>query len=169
MSSLATFYLLPEAKRSEFTEAHRNQKRVTYKRTLFGQREIVTGDRFLWEYLDSDSVSVDRVDFPFSGFAFIDYFLTFVAQRLPKDLESALAEATMDDHYFTFSAELAARLAAYLRSHPPDVDSLSVFASEHDSRGGAEYIQMLGETHDFLLAWFDRVVANTFGVLHLTF
>ena len=53
MSSFATFYILSEASRSAFGDAQRDQKTVTYKRGLFGTKEIVTGDRFLWEYLDS--------------------------------------------------------------------------------------------------------------------
>lgn len=85
MSSIATFYLLANTKRAEFIDAHRNQKTVTHKRGLFGTKEIVTGDRFLWEYLDS--AATDKTDFPFSGFTFIDYFFTFLTASLPKHLE----------------------------------------------------------------------------------
>ena len=49
MSSIATFYILSEASRSAFDDAQRDQKTVAYKRGLFGTKEIVTGDRFLWE------------------------------------------------------------------------------------------------------------------------
>ncbi|MBI5799779.1 MAG: hypothetical protein HZA92_03500 [Verrucomicrobia bacterium] len=167
MSSIATFYILPEAKRAEFTDAHRNQKRVTYKRTLFGQKEVVTGERFLWEYLDA--ASTDRTDFPFSGFAFIDYFFTFVTSTLPKDMESALAGAAVDEHHYAFSAELAASFAEYLRLHPPESAGFSAFAAEHNPSGGAEYVQILRETHDFLVRWFGRIATGTFGVLHITF
>jgi len=38
----------------------------TYKK-----EEVTTGERFLWEYLDS--ATANKTDFPFSGFAFIDY------------------------------------------------------------------------------------------------
>ena len=71
MSSIATFYILSEASRSAFDDAQRDQKTVTYKRGLFGTKEIVTGDRFLWEYLDSTTAG--KTGFDFSGFAFIDY------------------------------------------------------------------------------------------------
>jgi hypothetical protein len=167
MSSIATFYILPETKRVEFTDAHRNQKTITFKRTLFGRKEVVTGDRFLWEYLDA--ANADRTDFPFSGFAFIEYFFTFVASTLPKDMESALAGAAVDEHHYVFSAQLAASFAEYLRLHPPESAALSAFVAEHNPTGGAEYVRVLGETHDFLLRWFSRIASGSFGVLHITF
>jgi len=167
MSSVATFYILPEAKRAEFTNAHRNQKTVTYKRGLFGTKEVVTGDRFLWEYLDS--TITDKTDFPFSGFAFIDYFFTFVTSTLPKELETALAGAALDEHYYSFSSDLAASFAQYLQSHPPDSAALASFAAEQQPDGGAEYVQCLRETHDFILGWFGRVAPGSFGVLSISF
>ena len=88
MSSIATFYILSEANRSAFADAQRNQKTVTYNRGLFGTKEIVTGDRFLWEYLDS--ATTGKTDFDFSGFAFIDYLLSFVTASLPEHLNVAL-------------------------------------------------------------------------------
>jgi 2-hydroxychromene-2-carboxylate isomerase len=63
MSSIATFYVLSEASRAAFDDAQRDQKTVAYKRGLFGTKEIVTGDQFLWEYLDS----TDRLGFLVSG------------------------------------------------------------------------------------------------------
>ena len=167
MSSIATFYSLPEGKRTEFSEAYRNQRRVTYKRTLFGRKEVVTGEKFLWEYLDA--TNSDRTDFPFSGFAFIDYFFAFVTSRLPKHLESALASAAVDESYYVFSAELAARFAEYLQQHPPDPAGLSAFAAEHNPSGGGDYVQTLRETHDFLVRWFGGIATGTCGVLHITF
>src|SRR5688572_5284513 len=105
MSSIATFYVLPESKRAQFTEAHRTEKEVT------------TGERFLWEYLDS--ATTDKTDFPFSGFVLIDYFFTFVTSTLPKDLKTGLAAAAIDEHYYAISRDLAATFAEYLQTHPP--------------------------------------------------
>ncbi len=167
MSSIATFYILPESKRVDFTEAHRNEKTVTLQRGFFGTKTVVTGERFLWEYLDS--TSKDRTDLPFPGFAFIDYFFAFVAPSLPKDLEAALRAAALNEHYYLFSSDVAARLAAYLSSHPPDSATLSEFAAEQNPAGGAPYVQTLFLTHDFVAAWFGRTAAGTFGVLHITF
>lgn len=167
MSSIATFYLLPDTKRAEFTDAHRNQKTVTYKRGLFGTKEIVTGDRFLWEYLDS--ATTDRTDFPYSGFEFIDYFFKFLTASLPKHLESALRSAAIDDHYFAFSADLAASFSEYLNSHPPDLGALSAFAAAHNPDGSKEYVAALREAHEFVLPWFRSISPGRFGVLHITF
>lgn len=115
MSSIATFYLLPETGRAEFTDAHRNQKSITYKRSLFGRKEVITGERFLWEYLDS--AATDRTELPFSGFPLIDYLFTFVATNLPENLQAALSAAAIDEHYYAISADLAAKFAEYLQSY----------------------------------------------------
>jgi hypothetical protein len=166
MSSIATFYVLPNSKRVEFAEAHRTEKTVTYKRTLFGRKEVVTGERFLWEYLDS--ATTDKIDFPFSGFVFIDYFFTFVTSTLPKDLETALAGAAVDEHYYAISSDLAATFAEYLQTHPPDDAALSAFAAEQNA-DDPEYVRALRETHDFILRWFSRIAPGSFGALHITF
>ncbi len=167
MSSIATFYLLPEAKRDEFNDAHRNQKTVTYKRGLFGTREIVTGERFLWEYLDSAATA--RTDFDFSGFAFIDYFFTYLAASLPKNLETAMTRAAVDEHHYLIHAELAKGLGDHLRSHPPDPNELQSFVAENHPDADEEYVNALCETHDFLLRWFATIDPRSFGVIHLTF
>lgn len=167
MSSFVTFYVLPEAKRLEFVEAQRKQKTVTYKRGFFGTKEVVTGERFLWEYLDSETA--DKVDLPFSGFVFIDYFLTFVAERLPEPLKAALEDAMADEHYLVFSKDQAASFAAYLQLNPPKTVDLEAFATEHQPEGGQEYIQCLRETHAFLQTWFGGIGTTKFGVVHLTF
>lgn len=165
MSSIANFYILPEASRGKFAEAQRNQKTVTYQRGLFRTKEIVTGDRFLWEYLDS--ATTGKTEFEFSGFAFIDYLLTFVAASLPEDFKIALRSAVVDDHYFAFSTDLASKFAEYLRSHPPDANALQAFFAEGNA--DEEYVGTLRETHDFLVSWFESIDKNSFGVIHITF
>lgn len=167
MSSIATFYLLPETGRAEFTDAHRNQKSITYKRSLFGRKEVITGERFLWEYLDS--AATDRTELPFSGFPLIDYLFTFVATNLPENLQAALSAAAMDEHYYAISADLAAKFAEYLQSYTKSPTALSTFAAEHNPSGGAEYLRLLTEAHHFVLLWFRRIVPGNFGVLHITF
>jgi hypothetical protein len=74
MSSIATFYTLPAAKRDSFNEARRTEKTVTYKKGFlgFGSRQEITGERYLWEYLDQEAAS--KHDFQYSGFAIVDYF-----------------------------------------------------------------------------------------------
>jgi hypothetical protein len=167
MSSVATLYILPDFKREEFTDAHRNQKTVNYKRTLFGMKQVVSGERFLWEYLDF--ATKDKTDFPFSGFIFIDYFFSFVTRNLPEDLTSALASAAVDENYYAISSDLASSLAEYLHSHVPESSALTTFATEHNPDGGAEYTKCLLETHNFLLRWFSQIAPGKFGVVHITF
>lgn len=167
MSSVATFYLLPEAKRAEFTEAHRNQKTVTYKRGFFGTREIVTGERFLWEYLDSATTS--RTEFDFSGFVLIDYFFTYLATSLPRNLETALLNSALDEHHYSIRAELAASFGDYLRPHPPDPTELQSFVAENNPDADEDYVDSLRETHDFLVRWFGTLDSGSFGVIHVTF
>lgn len=167
MSSIATFYVLPESKRAAFSEAKRNQKTVRYQRGFFGTKEVVTGDRFLWEYLDAECL--ERTEFPYSGFVFVDYFFTYLVSRLPQDLESALGGAAVDEHHYMFSAMLAAGLAAYLQSHPPDAIALGEFVVENNPDAGGEYVGALRETHDWLLGWFSGLQGGSFGVIHVTF
>jgi hypothetical protein len=167
MSSIATFYLLSIDKRDEFDDAHRNQKTVTYKRGLFGTKELVTGERFLWEYLDTASIA--KTEFDYSGFVFIDYLLTYVSANLPKDLETALSSTAVDDHHYAISAELAVSLEEYLRSHPPDSAALETFITENNPDADEEYINILRDTHDFLRRWFGSIEPSHFGVIHITF
>ena len=104
MSSIATFYIVSAAKRDSFTEARRTEKTVTYKKGFlgFGSREIVTGDRYLWEFLDLEAAS--KHDFDHSGFAIVDYFLTFSCQshcrhssRLPP--RQAVTTSSLSTHW----------------------------------------------------------------------
>ena len=167
MSSIATFYILSDANRSAFADAQRSQKTVTYKRGLFGTKQIVTGDRFLWEYLDSAATC--KTEFDFSGFAFIDYLLSFVTASLPEHLNVALRNAMVNDHYFVISADFASRFSEYLRSHPPDATALNFFVADNNPDADEEYIGTLRETHDFLVRWFGSIDRNSFGVIHITF
>lgn len=167
MSSIATFYLLPETKRTAFAAAHRDQKTVTYKRGFFGTKEQVTGERFFWEYLDE--AAAKKIDFDFSGFAFIEYFFTFAAASLPAELERAINGAALDDHHYDISAGLASSLAGYLHGHPPDLEALRSFVADNVPAADEGYAEVLRETHDFLVTWFSSIAAGSFGVIHITF
>ncbi len=167
MSSIATFYILEASKRDSFAEARRTEKTHTYTKGFlgFGRREVVTGDRYLWEFLDQEAAS--KHDFDHSGFLIVDYFFTFI--QLPSRLQARLTEATSPDgHYYEFSHSLATAIAGHLESHPPNQAELSEFAAEqgHDS---ADYVPLLTETHSTLTEWLRRVSASHIGVLHVTF
>jgi hypothetical protein len=167
MSSIATFYIVSAAKRDSFTEARRTEKTVTHKKGIlgFGSREIVTGERYLWEFLDLEAAS--KHDFDHSGFAIVDYFLTFV--QLPEPLQAQLtAAASPDGHYFQFEHSLASAIAGYLESHPPDPAALTGFASGQ-GQDALEYVPLMTATHHALIQWFRGVSPSQFGVLHLTF
>jgi hypothetical protein len=167
MSSLATFYLLAESDREACIQAHRSQRIVTYKRSLFGTREVTTGDRFFWEYLDS--ASVEKIDFPFSGFAVIDYLFTFAPQWLPSGLQIDLENSSLDENYYLVSQSLAVLLADSLGSQHPDEAKLHEFAVEQAPQDALEYVPILRETHEFLRGWFSSIPVGSFGVIHLTF
>ena len=130
-----------------------------------GGRGVVTGDRYLWDYLDQ--LSGEKHDFDYSGFALIDYFLTFVA--LPEPLKTLLGLATSPDgHYYCFDYPLAADVSSYLETHPPDPTELSGFASEQGQVPG-DYARLLMASHDALIRWLKCVSPSHCGVLHLTF
>lgn len=166
MSSIATFYILPESKRPEFSQARQNQKTVTYKRGFFSTKKIETGDRYLWEYLDS--AASEREEFPFSGFILIDYLFTFVADAAPIELMSIFKHAALDENYYVFASEAATRLAGYLESHPPESDRLESFLKEQGGNS-PEDVKAMQDTHDYLITWFRRISTDSFGVMHLTF
>ena len=67
IASIATFYILSETSRSAFDDAQRDQKTVTYNRGLFGTNEIVTGNRFLWEYFGAERISRGQENIVTSG------------------------------------------------------------------------------------------------------
>lgn len=167
MSSIATFYILPVAKRDSFIDARRTEKKVTHKKGFlgFGSSKVVTGERYLWEYLDQEATS--KHDFAYSGFVIVDYFLTFV--QLPEPLQKQLTTAASPDgHYFQFEHPLASTIAEHLERHPPAHAELTEFASEQ-GQDASEYVPLLGETHATLIHWFRLVSQSQFGVLHLTF
>lgn len=167
MSSIATFYALSESKRDSFAEARRTVKTITIKKVFLGfvSREVSTGDRYLWEYLDQEFIS--KHDFDHSGFFIVDYFLTFI--QLPEPLSTQLAAATSPDcHYFQFEHSLASAIADHLESHPPVHAELSEFANEQ-GQDASEYVPLLIETHNMLIQWFRLITSKQFGILHLTF
>jgi len=166
MSCIATFYLLLESQHTEFIAAHRDEKKVTYKSTLFGKKEIVTGEKYLWEYLDDAAKT--KEDLPYSGFVLVDYL--FVFTTFPEDLDAELTAVEIDEHYTVFSADLASRLAEYFKANPPADKALTTFAAEErPGENATEYAEALREVHGLFLAWMQRVNPGEFGVLHLSF
>ncbi len=167
MSSLATFYILPDSKFGECKDAHQNQKTIAYKKTFFGRKEVTTGERFFWEYLEQ--ATRDRLDLPYSGFAFIEYFLNFLPRELPEDLEADFNASALDDNYYLFTHPIATRFVAYLKSNQPDAVRLREFVQEQDADEVNAWVESISGTHDFSLQWFERITVGNFGVIHLTF
>jgi hypothetical protein len=165
MSSIATFYLLQESVRTEFEEAKRTEKTITYKRGIFRTKEIVTGERFLWEYLDE--VADERIEFPYSGFVLIDYLFTFLDGVEP--IQSDFAAAAIDANYYSIPKPMAERVALFLESNPPDEKALETFADQHGAQSPKQHAKLLRETHETLKHWFRKVSQEKFGVLQLTF
>jgi len=165
MSSIATFYLLPESARADFDEAKRTEKTVTLKRSFFGVKEIVTGERFLWEYLDE--TADERIEFPHSGFVLIDYLFTFLEGEEP--IQSDFAAAAIDANYYSIHGGMAERIARFLEANPPDDHALESFAGQQGAESPKQHAKLLRETHDLLKNWFHRVREGKFGVLQLTF
>lgn len=167
MSSIATFYILAEDKRDSLTEARKTEKTVTLKKGFlgFGSRAVITGERYLWEYLDQESAS--KHNFDYSGFVIVDYFFTFV--QFPEPLQTQLTTASSPDgHYFQFEHPLASAIAEYLEKHPPDHAELVDFASEQ-GQDASLHVPLLIETHSTLIQWLRLVSSSQFGILHLTF
>ena len=164
MSCIASYYILPETKRPEFAEARRTEKTVTTKRTFFGTKQVVTGERYLWEYLNDVA---KPLELPFSGFMLVAYLFTFL--ELPEALRQAAKASSLDKHYLAYSAELAAELANHLEAHPPSTAALEEFAEEENAPSPAEYVEALRETHAIVVDWFRRTQPGSFGVLHLSF
>ena len=165
MSSIATFYLLRESARPEFEEAKRTEKTITYKRGIFRTKEIVTGERFLWEYLDE--AAEERIEFPYSGFVLIDYLFTFLDGVEP--IQSDFAAAAIDANYYAIPEPMAERVASFLQSNPPDEKALETFADQHGAQSPKQHAKQLRETHETLKHWFGKISQERFGVLQLTF
>lgn len=167
MSSIATFYVLEESQRDSFINARENEKTHSVTKGFFGigRREIITGERYLWEYLDDEAA--DRHDFNDSGFAIIDYLFTYL--QLPGSLQAELSAATSKDgHYTSFDHALASSLSDFLQQNPPDEPSLAGF-TEKLGHKASEYVPVLTATHAALIQWFRSFSPSEFGVLHLTF
>ncbi len=164
MSSILTAYKLSESHPIAFEHAYANEKRVTYKSGFFGKKEIVTGEAYLWEYLDG--IADQKTDFEFSGFLFIDYFFTFLV--LPDDLQAALTASGRGEHYYAIDADLAGRIRAFLQKSAPSTAALTSFA-EGEGKAEPGYVDALLSTHSQLLAWFGSCTTGSFLVLHLTF
>lgn len=164
-SSIATFYLLRESARPEFEEAKRNEKTITYQRGFFRTKEIVTGERFLWEYLDE--AAEEKLEFPHSGFVMIDYLFTFLEGAEP--IQTDFAEAAIDANYYAIPGSMAERVRRFLEDNPPDDRALESFAGQHGAQSPRHHAKLLRETHEMLMTWLRRVNGEKFGVLQLTF
>ena len=165
MSSIATFYLMRESARNEFEEAKRNEKTITYKRGFFRTKEVVSGERFLWEYLDE--AAEERIEFPYSGFIMIDYLFTFLEGAEP--IQTDFAAAAIDANYYAIPGPMAERVAGFLESNPPDGKALESFADQHGAQSPKEHAVLLRETHETLKHWLGKISKERFGVLQLTF
>jgi len=164
MSSILTVYKVSESRRSEFEHAYLNEKKVAYKRGLFGMKEIITGEAYLYEYLDG--AAEQKTDFEMSGFLFIDYFFTFVV--LPDDLQAALTASARGEHYHVIEAPLAEKLRTFLETRSPSAAALTTFA-EGEGKNEPGYVEALLHTHAQIVEWLRSCTSGTFLVLHLTF
>lgn len=134
---------------------------------LLGSQLVETSGRPLWEFLDEEADA--QHDFPHSGFAIVDYLLSYVLTEVPDALQQRFGDATSKDaHYFTLDHHLAQDLLIHLESYAPDDATLAEFSSEQ-GQDAAAYGPLLGETHRILCDWFRAVSPSQFGVLHLTF
>jgi hypothetical protein len=165
MSSIATFYLLRESDRAAFDEAKRKEKTITYKRGFFRTKEIVNGERFLWEYLDE--IAEERIEFPYSGFLLIDYLFTFLESVEP--IQTAFAAAAIDGNYYSIPVPVAAKVAGFLESNPPDIKALESFSGQQGVELPKEHAALLRETHETLKHWLGKISQDRFGVLQLSF
>ena len=164
MSSIATLYTLNESERPNLAEAKRREKTVTYKRGLFRTKEIISGDRYLWEYLDSSATQ--KIDFPHSGFVIVDYLFTLI--EFTEDIQEMIDDQVIDEHYNTFDHALCGRIAAFLEDKNPSDSDFEAFARD-EGRDPDGYIEALRTTHTLLVDWFRSANADELLVLHLTF
>ncbi len=164
-SSIATFYLLRESARPEFEEAKRTEKTITYERGFFRTKEVITGDRFLWEYLDE--AAEEKLEFPHSGFVMIDYLFTFLEGAEP--IQTDFAAAAIDANFYSIPGSMAERVTRFLEDNPPDDKALESFAGQHGAQSPRHHAKLLRETHEMLMTWLRRVNGEKFGVLQLTF
>jgi hypothetical protein len=164
MSSILTIYRVDELSRTEFEHAYVNEKKVTYKTGLFGKKEVVTGDQYLWEYLDE--AAIEQIDFEYSGFLFIDYFFTFVI--LPDDLQAELNASARGEHYYLIGSSLASRIRSFLEERTPSAEALTVYANE-EGKIEPGYVDALISTHNQIIEWLSSCTKDSFLVLHLTF
>ncbi len=164
MSSILTVYRMAESRRLEFENAYADEKKVSYKSGFFGKKEIVTGELFLWEYLDQSALQ--RIDFEYSGFLFIDYFFSFVV--FPEDIQLELNASARGEHYHALDSTLARKIRAFLLSNTPSHDALSLFANEENNMEPG-YPEALLSTHNQLIQWLDSCTDGSFIVIHLTF
>ena len=153
-----------ESQHTEFESAYANEKKVTYKSGLFGKKEVVTGERFVWEYLDEAAAS--KIDFDYSGFLFIDYFFTYVV--LPDDIQTRLNSGCRGEHYYLIDSSLASAIRGYLTAHRPSIESLTEY-SIGEGKIDREYPDALLSVHDQIVDWMGSCTNGTFLVLHLTF
>jgi hypothetical protein len=162
VSCICTLYVLPEAKRAAFLDAKRGEKVVTRKRGWLRDKVTVSGgDKFLWEWLDAEA-SRKAGEVPCAGLALADYLFEY--PRWPVDSAADLAAGAVDDDYHALGYNLARRLQAFLRAHPPEREELLDFAAEHRDADGA-YADALREAHFLLLEWFGRLQRDEFLVL----
>lgn len=141
-----------------------NEKKVTYKSGLFGKKEVITGEKFLWEYLDEHSVT--KIEFDYSGFLFIDYFFSFVV--LPDDIQSRLNSGSRGAHYYLIDFPLASAILNYLTANQPSLESLTEYATG-EGKLDIDYPKALLSVHDQVVDWTRSCTKDTFLVLHLTF
>ena len=167
MSCIATFYLLPEARRAEFETAKKNEPTTSYERRLvFFKVPVISGGPPLYEYLDGAATS--RLELPYSGFAIISYLFNFRGED--PVLVPLLKQAEFDEYFHVFSPAVARSVATCLSANPPVREELQKFAREEESEGDVEEtVSVLTETHRILAEWFSQVREGQVGILHLSF
>ncbi|MGJ8653571.1 MAG: hypothetical protein ACSHX8_09895 [Opitutaceae bacterium] len=164
MSCIATFYILPEALREGFKLAKENEKRtVTSKRMLFFTKTEEVGDQYLWEFLDKQNEP--KFEFQYSGFLLVDYLEVYL---------NVFGEYfhPVDDYFSTIKSERARDLLGQLKQTPIDQEKISAFLTEDQGLPKSEHsetIEAYSKVHDDFIKALEKVAANHFGILHLSF
>lgn len=171
MSLIATFYLLPDAKRAALLEASRPVEERVRERILGIIPRTRTVTRYpLWDWLAANAEHEE--DLPLSGMVLADLVVVdgaasgpdFLSQ--PDELGSAMSK-DLDVTFATYDAGQARAVMARLDAIDLSEARVLPILREEDPAADGERVASLTAARDWLRAALSRVTPGTLGVLHI--
>lgn len=165
MSAVASFYLIPDDKRSDLVRAAEAQsKALTTKRFGFLPPKLPLNPDPFWEYIRAYARELD--DYPFSGYLLLDIELLAPNTLGTNDDVGTDLVRIVKSSFVSYRAKDATDALGILDSTDFSGEAIKAFLTEEGREGEyPEIVTPIQQSVEHLKKWFGQVTNGNTGIL----